>query len=114
MPKPVQIAIVVVCLLGAGYLLVSYATKNSPTANEGIMDVYHFKCLKCGHEFAWERGEDIGSRENVDDCPECGTMEAARCAICPNGHYQVMRGHGTYERNCPECGVEMPPLREQK
>lgn len=116
MPKAVQIVIVVLCLGGAGYLLFNYLNKPSPTSNEGTPEYLHFKCAnpECGHGFTWKRGTDTGGRD-IDTCPDCGTPEAFRAAHCQEcGLYQAMTGHGAYEKICPQCGAELPPIREQK
>lgn len=116
MPKFVQILIVVACLGGAGYLLFNFMTKSSPTANEGVPEYLHFKCTNssCGHAWSWERGTDSGG-EDFDKCPECGSIENPRAAKCQEcGHYQAMTGHGAYEKICPECQAELPPIREQR
>ncbi len=116
MPKPLQILIVVLCHGAAGYLVVSFMTKPSATANEGTPEVLHFKCgnPQCGHGYSWERGSDTGGRD-IDTCPECGTIEAVRAAKSQEcGLYQAMSGHGAYEKICPGCGAELPPIREQK
>jgi hypothetical protein len=114
--KPVQIAIIVACLAAAGYLVFGFVTRPSATANEGAPDILHFLCAnpKCGHGFSWERGSDTGGREG-DTCPDCNTEGGYRAAKCPNcAHYQALQGHGTYQNPCPECGKDMPPLREQE
>jgi hypothetical protein len=114
--KPIQIVIIIACLAGAGFLLYYNLSKPSPTANEGVPEFIHFTCAdrKCGHQFTWEQGSDTGGRE-IDTCPKCGTPEAGRSAKCQQcGHFQVLTGHGAYEKICPECGAELPPLREQK
>ncbi|MFG0241351.1 MAG: hypothetical protein ACF8R9_01060 [Phycisphaerales bacterium JB054] len=116
MAKPVQILIAVLCLGGAGYLIFNFMSKPSPTANEGTPDFLHFKCgnPECGLGYSWERGTDTGGRD-IDTCPDCGTIEAFRAAKCQEcGHYQAMAGHGSYEKICPECGADIPPIREQR
>jgi ribosomal protein S27E len=114
--KPVQIAVIAVCVGASAYLLYGFFSKPSPTANEGIPEFLHYKCPKpdCGHEFSWQRGTDTGDR-SIDTCPECGTIEATRAAKCQAcGMFQAMSGHGSYEKICPGCGVELVPLRDQR
>ncbi len=111
--KPVQIAIVIICLVGAAFLLVRYF--NAPAANseDGLPDEYHYICANqsCDIGFTWERGQDLGEREYSDTCPECLTPDAPGAAKCDEcAHYQILRGHGTYDDPCPECGANMPPL----
>lgn len=113
MSKPVQIVIVILCLGASAYLLYGYISKPSATANEGIPEFLHYKCAdpKCGHEYSWQRG----SGEALDACPKCGKAEPNRCAKCQAcGLFQPLSGHGTYEKTCPGCGAELPPLREQQ
>lgn len=116
MSKPLQIAIIVLCLGAAAYFLYGYVTKPSPTAEEGVPEYFHFVCGNpaCGNTFDWQRGEDTGDRD-IDTCPKCGTPEAFRAAKCQEcGLYQPLKGHGTFERTCPKCGAQLPPLRDQK
>jgi hypothetical protein len=111
--KPIQIAIVLLCVGASAYLLYGYFTRPSPTANEGIPERLHYKCAdpKCGHEYTWERGTETA----VDACPKCGSLESNRCAKCQEcGLFQPLSGHGSYEKKCPGCGAMLPPLREQQ
>jgi hypothetical protein len=113
---PVQIAIVVLCLGGAGYFLISYLNTPSPTSEEGVPEYLHYKCgaADCLHEYTWKVGTDTGDRD-IDTCPECGTLEMYRSAKCQEcGLFQPLAGHGTFEKICPGCGADVPPLRDQK
>ncbi|VAX41773.1 hypothetical protein MNBD_PLANCTO03-818 [hydrothermal vent metagenome] len=112
MSKPIQIAIVIVCLGAAAFLLFNYVNTESPNSEDGVPDIYHYLCAdpKCNNGFTWERGQDfIG--EFPDECPKCGTPDAFQAAKCDScGHYQMVQGHGTFDNPCPECGADMPPL----
>ncbi len=117
MNKPIQIAIIVLCIGGAGYLLYGFFSKPGPTANEGIPEYLHYKCANrsCGHEYTWQRGTEIADGGSVDTCPKCGTIEALRSAKCQEcGLFQPLQGHGSFEKTCPGCGASLPTLREQK
>jgi len=111
--KPVQIAIVVICLAGAAFFLFNFISAEPANSEDGVPDEYHYLCSdsKCGNTFSWTRGEDLGGRQFPDICPKCGApdgYQAAKCDAC--GHYQMVQGHGSYEDPCPECGADMPPL----
>lgn len=114
MNKGVQIAIIVLCLAGAGFLVAKQFTGEKPGSAEGAR-THYYVCSnsKCKHEFTFTPGENIGDRE-ADTCPDCntpGASEAARCPAC--GKLHALEGHGRYKPNCPHCGAAMPPLTEQ-
>lgn len=115
MSKPVQIAIVVICLAGAAFLLINFVSKPKANAGDSITVMEHYICPnpECGHGFTWEKGMDLGGREFPDVCTKCGTYDAPKAARCDAdacGHFQLLEGHGTFEDPCPECGADMPDL----
>ncbi len=63
--KPVQIAIVVICLGAAGFLLMNYITAPAADAEDGIPEIYHYICTEnnCGETFSWALGDDLNGRE---------------------------------------------------
>ncbi len=115
MNKGMQIAIIVLALGGAAYLIIHNLTKEKPGSAEGA-HAHYYICSNpdCKEEYSWTPGEDLGGREDASICPKCGTpnaMDAAKCPSC--GRYHALEGHGRYKKNCPYCGAPMPPLVEQ-
>lgn len=113
MNKGIQIAIIVVCLGGASFLIYRQLTRERPGSQEGVRASFYL-CTnpECGHEYAVEPYQDLEGREPFE-CPECGeeAADAARCPSCERFH--ATEGHGRYQPECPHCGKDMPPLTEQ-
>ncbi len=84
----------------------------------------HFRCLKCGHEYAKDRdqltkaqmfmeGEPYGI---LDDCPKCGAKDESRQKVkCPECEKYYLPKVFTYPKGCPDvssnicehCGIDV-------
>lgn len=108
MSKPVQIAIIVVCLGAAAYLI--FTNVNQPST-ESPKAVYHYECIndRCKHEWSWVAGDPLpGGVDHVEMCPQCQTeyaQQSAKCDACGKLHPIV--GHGGSQKECPHCGASM-------